>query len=127
MMIDGFVQQLPDTDPTETEEWLLSLDSVVANHGPTRARYLLSKLLVRARELQVGVPASISTPYVNTIPPEQEPWFPGDEEVERRIRRMIRWNAAVMVIKANHEAEGIGGHLSTYASSAALYEVGFNH
>ena len=127
MIIDGFVQQLPDTDPTETDEWLASLDAVVATHGATRARYLLSKLLVRARELQVGVPASVSTPYVNTIPPEQEPWFPGDEEVERRIRRMIRWNAAVMVIKANHEAEGIGGHLSTYASSAALYEVGFNH
>ncbi|HSL59638.1 MAG TPA: pyruvate dehydrogenase (acetyl-transferring), homodimeric type [Acidimicrobiales bacterium] len=127
MIIDGFVQQLPDTDPTETDEWIQSLDAVVAQHGVARARYLVSKLLVRARELQVGVPASVSTPYVNTIPPEREPWFPGDEDVERRIRRFIRWNAAVMVIKANHEAEGIGGHLSTFASSAALYEVGFNH
>ena len=127
MIIDGFVQQLPDTDPTETDEWIQSLDAVVAQHGVARARYLVSKLLVRARELQVGVPASVSTPYVNTIPPEREPWFPGDEDVERRIRRVIRWNAAVMVIKANHEAEGIGGHLSTFASSAALYEVGFNH
>ncbi len=127
MIIDGFVQQLPDIDPGETDEWLSSLDAVVATHGPTRARYLLSKLLIRARELQVGVPASVSTPYLNTIDPEHEPWFPGNEELERRIRAMIRWNAAVMVIRANHEAEGIGGHLSTYASSASLYEVGFNH
>ncbi|MBS1195452.1 MAG: 2-oxo-acid dehydrogenase subunit, homodimeric type, partial [Actinobacteria bacterium] len=74
-----------------------------------------------------GVPASVSTPYVNTIPPQMEAWFPGDEDLERRIRRMIRWNAAVMVVRANHEAEGIGGHLSTFASSATLYEVGFNH
>jgi pyruvate dehydrogenase E1 component len=127
MMIDGFVQQLPDIDPGETDEWLASLDAVVATHGPTRARYLLSKLLIRARELQVGVPASVSTPYLNTIDPENEPWFPGDHDMERRIRAVIRWNAAVMVIRANHEAEGIGGHLSTYASSASLYEVGFNH
>ena len=87
----------------------------------------MSKLLERARELQVGHPATVSTPYVNTIPPEQEPWFPGDEYVERRIRAYIRWNAAVMVVKANKHADGIGGHLSTFASSAALYDVGFNH
>src|SRR6202034_3063190 len=66
-------------------------------------------------------------PYVNTIPPDQEPWFPGDEHIERRIRAYIRWNAAIMVVRANHAAEGIGGHLATYASSASLYEVGFNH
>ena len=87
----------------------------------------MSKLLERARELQVGHPATVSTPYVNTIPPEEEPWFPGDEELERRIRAYIRWNAAVMVVKANKHADGIGGHLSTFASSAALYDVGFNH
>ena len=87
----------------------------------------MSKLLERARELQVGTPATVSTPYVNTIPAEQEPWFPGDEYLERRIRAFIRWNAAVMVIKANKHADGIGGHLSTFASSAALYDVGFNH
>ena len=92
-----------------------------------RARFLLSKLLERARELQVGVPATVSTPYVNTIPPEEEPFFPGDEHLERRIRAFIRWNAAVMVVKANKHADGIGGHLATFASSAALYEVGFNH
>ncbi len=127
MIFDGFVNQLPDIDPAETNEWLQSLDAIVDVHGKTRARYLLSKLLERARELQVSFPATVSTPYVNTIPPEQEPWFPGDEHVERRIRAFIRWNAAVMVIRANKHAEGIGGHLSTFASSASLYEVGFNH
>ncbi len=127
MIFDGFVNQLPDIDPAETKEWLQSLDAIVDVHGKTRARYLLSKLLERARELQVSFPATVSTPYVNTIPPEQEPWFPGDEHIERRIRAFIRWNAAIMVVKANKHAEGIGGHLSTFASSASLYEVGFNH
>ena len=127
MIIDGFVHQLPDIDPTETQEWLDSLDAVVGAQGKTRARFLLSRLLERARELQVGVPATVSTPYVNTIPPEEEPFFPGDEHLERRIRAFIRWNAAVMVVKANKHADGIGGHLATFASSAALYEVGFNH
>jgi pyruvate dehydrogenase E1 component len=127
MIIDGFVHQLPDTDPGETQEWLDSLDAVVGTHGKPRARFLLSKLLERARELQVGTPATVSTPYVNTIPPEEEPFFPGDEHIERRIRAFIRWNAAVMVIRANKHADGIGGHLATFASSAALYEVGFNH
>ncbi|MFZ6005470.1 MAG: pyruvate dehydrogenase (acetyl-transferring), homodimeric type [Actinomycetota bacterium] len=127
MIIDGFVHQLPDTDPAETQEWLDSLDAVVDTHGKTRARFLVSKLLERARELQVGTPATVSTPYVNSIPPEQEPFFPGDEHIERRIRAFIRWNAAVMVVKANKAADGIGGHLATFASSASLYEVGFNH
>ncbi len=127
MMIDGFVHQLPDVDPAETQEWLDSLDAVVGAQGKTRARFLVSRLLERARELQVGVPATVSTPYVNTIPPETEPFFPGDEDLERRIRAFIRWNAAVMVVKANKHADGIGGHLATFASSAALYEVGFNH
>jgi pyruvate dehydrogenase E1 component len=127
MMIDGFVHQLPDVDPAETQEWLDSLDAVVGAQGKTRARFLVSKLLERARLLQVGVPATVSTPYVNTIPPELEPFFPGDEDLERRIRAFIRWNAAVMVVKANKHADGIGGHLATFASSAALYEVGFNH
>jgi pyruvate dehydrogenase E1 component len=127
MMIDGFVHQLPDIDPAETQEWLDSLDAVVSAQGKTRGRFLLSKLLERARELQVGVPAAVSTPYMNTIPPEEEPFFPGDEDLERRIRAFIRWNAAVMVVKANKHADGIGGHLATFASSAALYEVGFNH
>jgi len=127
MIFDGFVNQLPDIDPAETKEWLDSLDAVIETHGKTRARYLLSRLLEQARAQQVSFPATVSTPYVNTIPPEREPWFPGDEHLERRIRAFIRWNAAVMVIKANKHADGIGGHLSTFASSASLYEVGFNH
>ena len=125
--IDGFVHQLPDTDPQETQEWLDSLDAVVSAQGEARARFLLSKVLERSRQLGVGTPASVSTPYINTIPAEHEPWFPGDEDIERRIRAFIRWNAAVMVIRANKKADGIGGHLSTFASSAAQYEVGFNH
>src|SRR5579872_744057 len=119
--------QLPDIDPEETAEWVDSFDAIVDSRGKTRARFLLMKLLERARANQVGFPATVSTPYVNTISPEQEPWFPGDEYIERRIRAYIRWNAAVMVTRANHRSEGIGGHLSTYASSASLYEVGFNH
>ncbi len=127
MIFDGYVHQLPDIDPTETQEWLDSLDAVVDVHGKTRARFLLSQLLGRANARQVSFPATVSTPYLNTIPREQEPFFPGDEHVERRIRAYIRWNAAMMVVKANKHADGIGGHLSTFASSAALYEIGFNH
>ena len=127
MTFDGYVNQLPDTDPGETSEWLDSLDAVIETHGKARARFLLRKLLERANEAQVSFPATVSTPYINTIPRESEPWFPGDEHIERRIRRFIRWNAAVMVVRANKHAEGIGGHLSTFASSASLYEVGFNH
>ena len=127
MIFDGSVHQLPDTDPVETDEWLESLDAIIETHGKTRARYLLSRLLDRARASQVSFPATVSTPYVNTIPREFEPWFPGDEHIERRIRAFIRWNAAVMVVRANKHADGIGGHLSTFASSASLYEIGFNH
>ena len=108
-------------------EWLDSLEAVVSQEGPGRGRFLIAKLMEKARELGVGFPASVSTPYVNTVPPEREPWFPGDEHIERRIRAFIRWNAAVMVVRANKHADGIGGHLSTFASSASLYEVGFNH
>ncbi len=127
MFIDGFRQQLPDIDPQETSEWLDSLDSVVDVRGKARARYLLTRLMERAREQGVGVPSTVSTPYINTIPPDQEPWFPGDEYLERRIRAFIRWNAVVMVARANRRFDALGGHLSTYASAASLYEVGFNH
>ena len=127
MLFDGSIHQLPDTDPGETEEWLDSLDAVVEVQGKNRARYLLSRLLERARASQVSFPATVSTPYVNSISAEYEPWFPGDEHLERRIRAYIRWNAAVMVVRANTKADGIGGHLSTFASSASLYEIGFNH
>ncbi len=127
MIIDGFARQVPDTDPEETAEWLESFQALLDAKGKTRARYLLTKLLERAREEQVGFPATVSTHYVNTIPADKEPPFPGDEHIERRIRAFIRWNAAVMVTRANMLSEGIGGHLATYASSASLYEVGFNH
>ena len=95
--------------------------------GRSRAQFLLYRLLKRARQLGIGLPPTIQTPYINTISPEHEPYFPGDEALEKRIRRLVRWNAVVMVTRANHEFPGIGGHLSTYASSASLYEVGFNH
>src|SRR5690349_2829568 len=97
------------------------------DRGRDRARYVMLRLLERAREKQVGVPALRSTDYINTIPPEREPWFPGDEEAERRIRAFIRWNAAVMVSSANRKGLEVGGHIATYQSSASLYEVGFNH
>ncbi len=95
--------------------------------GAPRARYLLARLMERAREQGVGVPAMVTSDYINTIPPEQEPWFPGDEVLERRIRAYIRWNAMAMVDRSNHRFDGLGGHLSTFASAAALYDVGFNH
>ena len=125
-MIDGFTHQLPDSDPAETREWLDSFDSMVDVAGRRRARYILAKLLERAGKLNVGNAPPTWTPYVNTIATEDQPWFPGDEAIERRIRAFIRWNAAAMVINANKAASGIGGHLSTFASSASLYEVGFN-
>jgi len=124
---DGLPTQLPDIDPDETREWLDSFDNVVRTRGRARARYVMLRLLERAREQQVGVPGLRSTDYINTIPPEREPWFPGDEYVERRIRAYIRWNAAVMVSRANRPGMGVGGHIATYASAASLYEVGFNH
>src|SRR6187431_200498 len=127
MIFDGHVHQLPDIDPTETAEWLDSLDAVADTYGKSRARYLLTRLMERANATQISFPATVSTPYVNTIPREEEPWFPGDEHIERRIRAFVRWNAAMMVVKANKHADGIGGHLSTFASSASLYEIGFNH
>src|SRR5690349_21908655 len=127
MYFDEFKHQLPDIDPAETEDWMTSLDQVVEQEGETRARFLVYKLLKRARQLQIGLPPLTQTRYINTISPEQEPTFPGDEAMELRIRRIIRWNAVAMVLRANNRFPGIGGHLSTYASSASLYEVGYNH
>ena len=124
---EGLPTQLPDIDPDETQEWIDSLDALLDERGKSRARYVMLKLLERAREKHVGVPALRSTDYINTIPPEREPWFPGDEHLERRIRAFIRWNAAVMVSTANRKGLEVGGHIATYQSSASLYEVGFNH
>src|SRR6187200_1814945 len=127
MYFDEFKHQLPDIDPAETDDWMQSLDQVVEQAGETRARFLIYKLLKRARQLQIGLPPLTQTRYINTISPEQEPTFPGDEAMELRIRRIVRWNAVAMVLRANSQFSGIGGHLSTYASSASLYETGFNH
>jgi pyruvate dehydrogenase E1 component len=126
-ILNGIPSQLPDIDAEETQEWLDSLDGVIDEGGRTRARYVMLKLLERARQRQVGVPSLTATDYINTIPPEVEPWFPGDEDVERRYRAFLRWNAAVMVHRAQRPDIGVGGHLSSYASAATLYEVGFNH
>jgi hypothetical protein len=126
-MLEGFKRQLPDPDPQETSEWIAALDDVYRIAGRERADFLLRKVLKRARQLRIGLPGLVQSRYINTISPEQEPPFPGDEQMELRVRRIIRWNAALMVLRANHESPGIGGHLSTYASSASLYEVGFNH
>jgi pyruvate dehydrogenase E1 component len=127
MTFDEFKHQLPDIDPAETQEWLDSFDQLVGQEGESRARFLVYKLLKRARQLHVGLPPLTQTRYINTISPEQEPFFPGDEQIELRIRRIIRWNAVAMVLRANNRFPGIGGHLATYASAASLYEVGFNH
>ncbi|PKW28247.1 pyruvate dehydrogenase (acetyl-transferring), homodimeric type [Phycicoccus duodecadis] len=126
-ILNGIPTHLPDIDPSETDEWLESLDAVIDGPGRTRARYLMLRLLERARAMQVGVPSLTTTDYVNTISPEQEPWFPGDEDTERRFRALLRWNAAMVVHRAQRPGIGVGGHISTYASAATLYEVGMNH
>ena len=125
-MFDSYMNQLPDIDPDETNEWIESLDQLI-DASPARARYLMHQVMTHARSRQIGLPAMVSTDYINTITAEQEPPFPGDEEIELSIRRIIRWNAAAMVMRANKKYDGIGGHISTYASAASLYEVGFNH
>ncbi|MGO1523097.1 MAG: pyruvate dehydrogenase (acetyl-transferring), homodimeric type [Nesterenkonia sp.] len=117
---------LPDSDPEETQEWVESLDGLVEKDSE-RARLTLMRLLARARSHRLEVSGPTSTDYVNTIGPDQEPQFPGDEHIERRIRAFIRWNAAVMVARANRPEIGVGGHIASYASAASLYEVGFNH
>lgn len=127
MAYDIFKDQLPDPYPEETQDWLEAINDVIQNHGKARARYLLHRVMLHARQRQIGLPSMVQTDYVNTIPPEQEPYFPGNEAIEFRIRQLIRWNAAVMVLRANKLHVGIGGHLATYASAAGLYEVGFNH
>ena len=116
-----------DADPQETAEWNESLDGVVASQGHERGRDIMLSLLRRSKELHLGVPMVPTTDYLNTIAPENEPAFPGDEETERRYRAWIRWNAAMLVHRAQRPGIGVGGHISSYASSSSLYEVGFNH
>ncbi|MGH9263308.1 MAG: pyruvate dehydrogenase (acetyl-transferring), homodimeric type [Acidimicrobiales bacterium] len=123
----GFTRQLADVDPELTDEWVESLDAVVDAQGPAAARLMLARLLHRAQERQVGFSEQVGTPYVNTIAPADQPEFPGDPDVERRIEAFVRWNTAVMVSRANLHSDGIGGHMSSPASSIGLYEMGFNH
>ena len=124
---DQIIEQLVDTDPSESAEWQASFDQALKHAGPVRARYLMLNLLKHARENGVPLSALRTTDYINTISPAHEPEFPGDEAVEKRIRQFNRWNAAMLVHRAQRPGVGVGGHISTYASSASLYEVGFNH
>ncbi len=116
-----------DVDPIETREWLESIDSVISNHGPERAHFIINKMVDHARRTGTYLPSAYNTAYLNTIPVGLQPNYPGDRSIEKRIEAFIRWNAMAMVVQANKESSEIGGHISTYASSATLYEVGFNH
>ncbi|RIK66698.1 MAG: pyruvate dehydrogenase (acetyl-transferring), homodimeric type [Planctomycetota bacterium] len=118
---------MPDADPVETREWLESLEAVVGAQGPERAQFLLTALHDWARTRGVAVPFNANTPYVNTIPVNRQPPYPGDRAIERRLKSYMRWNAMALVVRANRRSPGIGGHISTYASAATLLEVGFNH
>ena len=125
--MNNFASQLPDRDPAETAEWREALADIVAHDGTFRAGQVLSATLHEAARLNVGLPGLLQTPYINTIAPQDEPAYPGDMAMEKRVRQIIRWNAAMMVGRANKKYSGLGGHLSSYASSANLYEMGFNH
>ena len=118
---------IDDIDPIETKEWLESIDSLINNHGPERAHFIINKMVDHARRTGTYLPSAYNTAYLNTIPVGLQPNYPGDRSIEKRIEAFIRWNAMAMVVQANKESSEIGGHISTYASSATLYEVGFNH
>jgi pyruvate dehydrogenase E1 component len=120
-------KQSQDIEKIESKEWRDSLDYVLYHSGPERVRELLKELQIHARKNGVEIPFTANTPYINSIPADKQPPFPGSREIERRIKSLIRWNAMAMVVRANRESSGIGGHISTYASAATLYEIGFNH
>ena len=125
--VDDLPSQYFDKDPEETAEWKASLDAIIDNNGPWRARQLMLELIRHSRERSVGLPSVRVTDYINTIPPEKEPIFPGDEEIEHQIRRYLRWNAAMIVHRAQRPGVGVGGHISSYAVFCLKNEVGFNH
>ncbi len=127
MADSDIIRATTDADPQETAEWLESLQYIIDSRGPERASYLLSVLDEHAYRQGVPLPFTANTPYINTIPADQQPVYPGNREIERRIKSIIRWNAMAMVVRANRDSPGIGGHISTYASAATLLEVGFNH
>ena len=116
-----------DLNPQETSEWVEALDEIIDEAGPDRASYLLNLLTERAANFGVQLPLRWNTPYVNTIATEEEVAYPGDREIERVIKSLVRWNAAAMVVRANKYDANIGGHIATYASLATLLEVGYNH
>jgi len=116
-----------ELDAVETREWLESLDYVLQSGGPAKVARLLKELTIHARQNGVKLPFTANTPYINTISADEQALMPGSPDIERRIKSLVRWNAAAMVVRANKAEEGIGGHISTYASAATLYEVGFNH
>ena len=120
-------RDITELEALETKEWLNSLDYVLQTGGPERVRHLLHDLQVHAQQAGVVLPFSANTPYINTIPADRQPPFPGSRDIERRIKSMVRWNAMAMVVRANREDRDIGGHISTYASAATLLEIGFNH
>ncbi len=126
-MLKVKAQAPDDLNPQETSEWVEALDQIIDEAGPDRASYLLERLMERATNLGVQVPLRWNTPYINTIPPEEEVAYPGDRKLERNIKSLVRWNAVAMVVRANKYDPNIGGHLATYASLATLVEVGFNH
>lgn len=121
------IKDVKDIDPIETQEWLDAIGTIINEEGPERARYILKRVIEHARRKGADVPYGLNTPYVNTIPLDQEPSYPGDLELERKINALIRWNAVAMVLRAGKRATELGGHLATFASAATLYEVGFNH
>jgi len=121
------METLQDIDAEETGEWLDSLEAVIDAEGVDRAHFLLSNLINKARERGAYLPYNANTPYVNTIPPERQPRYPGDREIERRISSIVRWNAVAMVVRANKESSELGGHIATFQSAATLYDIGFNH
>ena len=118
---------MTDIDPSETQEWLLALRDVVKYVGKDRAQFLVQELLNESKRAGITVPTGITTDYINTIDPSQEPKYPGDEEIERRISAIIRWNAIAMVLHAGKKAPELGGHIASFASAETLYSVGFNH
>ena len=126
-LINGQLGLVPDIDPEETQEWVDSLDDLIESSGGPRARYILMSMERHARRKQIYVPTNLVTPYINTIPVEDEPFYPGDEKLERQFRRWVRWNAAVQVTRAQRPGVGVGGHISSFAAQATLYEVGYNH
>jgi pyruvate dehydrogenase E1 component len=124
---EALAAQSPDSDPVETGEWLDSLEYVLRSKGPERVKFLLSMLEKKAKREGVELPMASNTPYINTIPVAKQPVYPGNRELERRIKSIIRWNAMAMVVRSNKQFDGLGGHISTFASAATLYEVGFHH